>query len=310
MKYRDYYEILGVSKDASEKEIKSAYRKLAKKYHPDLNPNDEKAQEKFKEINEAYEVLSDAEKKKKYDTFGSSYDFSNGANFDPSQYGYTYTSTGGAGDFSDFFNMFFGGGGASSASSGAGDSSGGYSFSDIFSNFGGKRSKRKAARQQYSTELSVSLEDAFSGTTKKVGLNIDGQNVEIDVKIPAGITTGKKIKIKGDKYGIPGDILFKIDVLTSTSEKLDGINIIKEENIYPWEAALGGAKTVKTVQGKIKLKIPENYKGGSKMRIPKKGFKDLKGNIGDLYVKFNIVNPVKLTDEQKALYEKLKEVSK
>ena len=307
MKYRDYYEILGVSKDSSDKEIKTAYRKLAKKYHPDLNPDDNVAQEKFKEINEAYEVLSDKDKKQKYDTFGSSYDFSNGSNFDPSQYGYDYSGAGGAGDFSDFFNTFFGGG---SSSSGGFSSGGGFSFSDIFSDMGGKKTKRKANRQQYNTELSISLEEAFSGTNRNVGLNINGQNVEIDVKVPAGITPGKKIKIKGDRYGVDGDILFKIDIFTSTTEKLDGLNIIKESEVYPWEAALGIEKTIKTPHGKIKLKVPAGYKGGSKMRIPKKGFKDMKGNIGDMYVSFNIVNPTNLSEEQIKLYETLKEISK
>lgn len=306
MKYRDYYEILGVNKDASEKEIKSAYRKLAKKYHPDLNPNDEKAQEKFKEINEAYEVLSDKDKKQKYDTFGSSYDFQNGANFDPSQYGYTYSNVGGSGDFSDFFNMFFGG---ATSSANTGGSTGGFSFTDIFSDLSGRKTKKKSNRQQYNTEIEVSLDDAFSGTVKRVGLNINGQNIEIDVKIPAGITPGKKIKIKGDKYGVPGDILFKVDIYTSTTEELDGININKTEEIYPWEAALGTTKVISTHHGKIKMKIPENYKGGTKMRVPKKGFKDLKGNVGDLYITFNIVNPNHLTPEQKKLYEELSKIS-
>lgn len=314
MKYRDYYEILGLSKDASEKEIKSAYRKLAKKYHPDLNPGDEKAQEKFKEINEAYQVLSDKDKKQKYDTFGSSYDFQNGANFDPSQYGYTYTNTGGSGDFSDFFNMFFGGaGGDASYTSGFGGNSGfgtgsasGFSFSDIF---GGGKGRRKAQRQKYNLEITVSLNEAFSGVTKRMRLNIGGKNVEIDVKVPAGITSGKKIKMKGEKFGVEGDIYFKVDVLSSMSEKLDGINIVKEEEIYPWEAAFGVTKNIKTLHGKIKMKVPENYKGGTKMRIPGKGFKDLKGNIGDLYIIFNIVNPSELTEEQRKLYEELSKIS-
>lgn len=307
MKYRDYYEVLDVDKNASDKEIKSAYRKLAKKYHPDLNPNDDAAQEKFKEINEAYEVLSDPEKKKKYDTFGSSGGFTDGSNFDPSQFGYSYTTTGG-GDFSDFFNMFFGG--SNSASTGGYSSSGSdFSFSDIFSDFGGKKSKKNASRQKFETEISISLDEAFKGTVKKLALNLNGKNVELDVKIPAGITPGKKIKMKGDKYGVAGDILFKIDILTSTTERLDGINIIKEEDIYPWDAALGSKKTIATPHGKIKLKVPAGYKGGSKMRIPKKGFKDMKGNTGDLYVLFNIVNPVKLSDEQLKLYEELSKIS-
>lgn len=299
MKYRDYYEILGVDKNASAKEIKSSYRKLAKKYHPDLNNGDEKAQEKFKEINEAYEVLSDPEKKKKYDTFGSSYDFTNGANFDPSQYGYTYTTSGGSGDFSDFFEMFFG-------SSNGGKSQGGFNISDLF-DMGGRRSKRKKStvRQKFDTELNISLKEAYTGVTKHVALSLNGKNIEMDVKIPSGITPGKKIKVTGEKYGVPGDILFKIEVYTMTNEILDGLNITKEQDIYPWQAALGDKVVVETLSGKIKIGVPKNFKGGTKMRIPGKGFKDLKGSSGDLYVKFNIVNPNELTEEQIKLYEKL-----
>lgn len=305
MKYKDYYEVLGVDKNASEKEIKSAYRKLAKKYHPDLNPDNESAQERFKEINEAYEVLSDKDKKQKYDTFGSAGGFSNGANFDPSQYGYSYSTNGSGGDFSDFFNMFFGG---SDSSSGGSFSSngGGFGFSDIFSDLGGRKSKKRASnRQKYETDLALSLEEAFKGTNKKLSLNLNGQNVELDVKVPAGITPGKKIKMKADKYGVTADILFKIDIYTSTNEKLDGINIIKEEEIYPWDAAFGMKKTVETLHGKIKIQVPKGYKGRSKMRIPKKGFKDMKGNTGDLYIMFNIVNPTNLNEKQTELYEEL-----
>lgn len=305
MKYKDYYEALGVDKSASEKEIKSAYRKLAKKYHPDLNPDNESAQEKFKEINEAYEVLSDKDKKKKYDTFGSSGGFYDGANFDPSQYGYSYSGNGGSGDFSDFFNMFFGGADPSSAG-GFSSSGGDFSFSDIFSDFGGRKSKKRSSnRQSYETDLSISLEEAFKGTNRKLSLNLDGKNVELDVKIPAGITPGKKIKMKADKYGVTADVLFKIDIYASTTEKLDGINIVKEEEIYPWDAALGTKKTIETLHGKIKIQVPKGYKGRSKMRIPKKGFKDMKGNTGDLYIMFNIVNPTKLNEKQIKLYEEL-----
>ncbi|RVU54360.1 DnaJ C-terminal domain-containing protein [Anaerosphaera multitolerans] len=301
MEYRDYYEILGVSKDASAKEIKSAYKKLAKKYHPDLNKGDEKKEEKFKEINEAYEVLSDPDKKQKYDTFGSNYDFANGANFDPSQFGYTYTSSGGSGDFSDFFEMFFGSSNQQSTGSG-------FSFSDIFSDLGGsnRKSRRSAQRQSYNTDLSISLDEAYHGTTRNVSLSLNGKNVEIPVKVPAGITPGKKIKVKADKYGITGDILFKIDVYTSTTESLDGLNIIKEEEIYPWQAALGDKIVVSTLSGKIKVQIPKGFKGGSKLRIPSKGFKNLAGNVGDLYIRFNIVNPTNLTEEQLKIYEDLK----
>lgn len=302
MEYKDYYKILGVDKNATDKEIKSAYRKLAKKYHPDLHPDDTKAHDKFKEVNEAYEVLSDKEKRQKYDTFGSGYDFQGGANFDPSQFGYTYTSSGNASDFSDFFDMVFG-----SRGSGSGFS-GGFNVGDIFSDLGGRKSARsKKNRQKFNSELTISLREAYQGTTKHISLNYGGQDIDVDVKIPAGITRGKKIKVRGEKYNIPGDILFKIEIQDDKKRTLDGINIIQQEDIYPWEALFGSQKTVDTLAGKVKVNIPKNFQGGSKMRLAKRGFKDLKNKKGDLYLVFNIVNPKNLTEEQRQWYKKLEE---
>ena len=300
MQYKDYYKILGVDKNATEKDIKSSYRKLAKKYHPDLNPNDKVAQEKFKEVNEAYEVLSDADKRKKYDMFGSGYDFSAGSNFDPSQFGYTYTSAGDSSDFSDFFDMIFG-----QSSRSRSTHSSGFNINDIFSGFGTKKSSKKR-HTAFESNLDISIEEAYNGTTKHLSLNYNNQIKNVDIKIPKGITDGKKIKVRGEKYDIPGDLMFKIHVIDSQDLKLEGINLIKTVDIYPWEAALGCEKLIQTLKGKIKLKVPKNFKGGNKMRVPKAGFKDLKSNVGDLYVIFNIVNPTELTDEQIDLYEKLK----
>ncbi|MDU5570695.1 MAG: J domain-containing protein [Peptoniphilus harei] len=308
MKYKDYYEILGVSKNADEKEIKSAYRKLAKKYHPDLHQGDEAAAEKFKEVSEAYEVLSDKDKRKKYDTFGSNYDFSSGYDFDPSQYGYTYTTGGSGADFSDFFETIFG----SSRSGKGGNFSGGFNINDIFGDFSSKSRGRSAnkARSKFESELSISIKEAYEGITKNVSLTYNKKEYQVAVKIPKGITRGKKVKVKGEKFGLPGDILFKINIRDEKDLVLDGLDITKTENIYPWDAALGGSKTVETLDGKLKLKIPENFVGGNKMRIPSKGFKDLKGKVGDLYVIFNIINPKKLSDDQIKLYKELQNLNK
>ena len=308
MKYKDYYEILGVSKNADEKEIKSAYRKLAKKYHPDLHQGDEAAAEKFKEVSEAYEVLSDKDKRKKYDTFGSNYDFSSGYDFDPSQYGYTYTTGGSGADFSDFFETIFG----SSRSGRGGNFSGGFNINDIFGDFSSKSRGRSAnkARNKFESELSISIKEAYEGITKNVSLTYNKKEYQVAVKIPKGITRGKKVKVKGEKFGLPGDILFKINIRDEKDLVLDGLDITKTEDIYPWDAALGGSKTVETLDGKLKLKIPENFVGGNKMRIPSKGFKDLKGKVGDLYVIFNIINPKKLSDDQIKLYKELQNLNK
>ena len=306
MEYKDYYKVLGVDKKATKGEIKKAYRKLAKKYHPDMNPDDTTAANKFKEVTEAYEVLSDDDKRKQYDTFGSTGNFSAGQNFDPSQYGfdfnfgdggYSYTSTGGGG-FSDFFNMFFGGGGGASQQT---SDFGGFSG---FSGFGNKRAKQP--KNKYETEMSISLEEAYNGTKRSLNLNIGGATKNITVKVPKGITPGKKIRVKGDKYGLDGDIYIKINII-EYKEKLDGLNIIKKIDIYPWDAALGSKEIVQTFEGKIKVTIPKNIKGGQQIRVPKKGFKDMKDNKGDLILEVNITNPSNLSDEQLELYKKLKE---
>lgn len=297
MKYKDYYETLGVSKDSDEKQIKQAYRKLAKKYHPDLNQGDEKAAEKLKEINEAYEVLSDKDKRSKYDRFGSNYDFSGGADFDPSAYGFdgqTHTYSSSEGNFSDFFNMIFG-------RDDVGGSGGGFNIGDLFS--GGGRKVRQAPRPSYEIEFSLSLEEAYKGGDKTLRLSLNGENKEVNVRWPKGITNGKKIKIKGDKYGINGDILAKVRIVTT--DILEGNDIIKTVDVYPWEAYFGTQVIVKTLSGSVRVNIPAKIQSGKKIKVANKGFTDMKNNTGNLYIKVNIVNPTQLSDEQLELYEKL-----
>ena len=306
MQYKDYYEIIGVEKTATEAEIKKAYRKLAKKYHPDLNSGDEKAAEKFKEINEAYEVLGDKEKRSKYDQFGSNYDFAGGQNFDPSQYGfdfgnfgngsrtYTYSSSGGdGGEFSDFFNMFFGGGFGRESSRAS---------RNVYSGFG---DRAKQQRQKYDTEMTVSLKEAYDGTEKTLYLNVNGKNKSLVVKVPKGILPGKKIKTKGEKIGLNGDIYIKINVIDENN-KLDGLNIIKKIKVMPWDAALGGKVIVDTLEGKVKVNIPKDTQTGGRIRLSNKGFKDMKNNRGDLYLEIQIQNPSNLTEKQIELYEELR----
>lgn len=294
MKYKDYYEILGVDKKADEATIKKAYRKLAKKYHPDANPDNKGSEEKFKEIGEAYEVLSDKEKRSKYDQFGSSTNYGNGANFDPSQFGYNYngarTGNNSASGFSDFFDMFF---------------SDGFDMGNIF----GQRSSQKRAPvkgRDYESELTVNLREGISGDAKSIVL--EGKN--INVKIPVGIKDGGRIKLKGQGENIqgrqPGDLYLKIKLKPERGYSLDGADIEKKVDVYPWEAYFGIEKAYNILNSDIKLKIPAGIKGGGRIKLKGKGYFDSKGNRGDLYIIVNIVNPV-LDSESEKLYKKLME---
>jgi curved DNA-binding protein len=312
MKYQDYYKILGVDKNASQEEIKKAYRKLAKQYHPDANPNHKGAEEKFKQVNEAYEVLGDAEKRRKYDQFGSSVNFENGADFDPSQFGFGtnggfhYYTSSNDGDFSDFFNMIFG--------------NSDFDIGDLFGRgsqkqrgFGGFTSTQKG--QDIESEIAITLQEAYHGTEKRVALQVGGQEKNITIKVPAGILPGKKIKLSGQGMsgmngGRNGDLYLKVKILPENKFELRGNDLETTMDLTPWEAALGSQVIVETLTGKIKVKIPPGIQSGGKIKIAKKGYKDMKGKQGDLYLNIRIINPPNLTKEEKALYEKLREISK
>lgn len=321
MEYKDYYKTLGLDKSASQDEVKRAYRKLAKKYHPDLHPDDKEAQEKFKEINEAYEVLGDKDKRNKYDHFDSAYNFQAGQNFNPEDFGfsgfgsngartYTYTS-GSRGDFSDFFDMIFGGMGKSSSSSFRNGFSNFGSYEDLFrsgqinSNFGGTRSRSTQGANgiKYRGEIEISLIEAFNGGSRDMTFNINGTNKDIQVKWPAGIKDGQSIKINGKLAHLDGAIYIKVRV--GGWEKVDGLDITQKVNVYPWQAYLGTEKTVNTLEGRIKVKIPKHSQTGRKIRLRSRGYKDRKGNRGDLLLEIRIVNPESLNQEQVETYRKL-----
>ena len=308
MQYKDYYEILGVDKKASQDEIKKAYRKLAKKYHPDAHPGDKKAEDKFKEANEAYEVLGDEEKRKKYDQFGQNGNFSNGYNFDPSQYGfgnnvrYEYRTTG-SNDFSDFFNMFFG--------------SDAFDTGSIFGRSGkGFRHQQNFTYDGEDSEavIEITPEEGFSGTEKKISLRTENGDRTISFKIPEGIRQDDKIKLSGQgnmgvNGGKNGDLFLKIRFKPGSSFELEGMDLISTLELFPWDAALGGEIPFSTIDGKIVVKIPPGIQSGSRIRVTGKGYRDRNGLRGDLYLKIKIVNPSSLSKEQKELYEKLRLVS-
>ncbi|MFO7294545.1 MAG: J domain-containing protein [Clostridia bacterium] len=308
MEYKDYYKILGVSRDATQEEIKRAYRRLAKKYHPDANPGDKEAEQKFKEINEAYQVLGDEEKRKKYDAFGQYYDFQNGMNFDPSDFGWqrrTYT-TGGSG-FSDFFEMLFGENGLDldSIFEGFAKRGGPFSFSRRFYNTAAAHKG-----QNMETEVEVDLEQAFNGGDRILSIRgRDGSIKRIRMKIPAGILDGDKIRLRGQ--GIDGgDLIVTVRIKPGEGWELQGLDLIKDVPVLPWEAVLGTTVTVKSLNGqKFSVKIPAGTSTGKKLRISGMGYMDRKGNRGDLYIRIKIVIPEHITPQEKELYQKLKEIS-
>jgi curved DNA-binding protein len=319
VKYRDYYEILGVDKKATQDEIKKAYRKLAKKYHPDAHPGDKASEEKFKEANEAYEVLGDAEKRKKYDQFGREGQFANGADFDPSQYGfgnnvrYEYR-TGGNGGFSDFFNMFFGGGdpfGEGTASFGS------FGGGNLFGqkNKGSRFSQNRQMHGQDSEAiLEITPQEGFSGAERRIGLRTESGERTISLKIPAGIRPGEKIKLAGQggpgvNGGKNGDLYLQVEFRRDAGFELDGLNIEAQAELYPWEAALGTEITVDTLDGRISVRVPAGIQTGSRIRAGGKGYRDRPGARGDLYIRVKIVNPDRLDKAQLDLFEKLRKIS-
>ncbi|NLJ40142.1 MAG: J domain-containing protein [Clostridiales bacterium] len=308
MEYKDYYKTLGLDKQASQEDIKKTYRRLAKKYHPDTNQGDKQAEERFKEINEAYEVLGDPEKRKKYDTFGSEFNFQNGHNFDPSQYGFGNSAgfefrTGDGAGFSDFFNMFFGGGGLD--------------FDGIFSR-GGMNTRAGAASykgEDIEARLEITPEEGFHGTKRRISLGGRSGTKNINFKIPKGVKDGERIRLRGQgepglNGGPNGDLYLIIEMKTDGKFALDGLDLTMSLDIMPWDAALGGEKEVETIDGRVLVRIPKGIQTDNKIRLAGKGYTDRGGRRGDLYLRIRLVNPRNITEEIRGLYEKMKQASK
>ncbi len=311
MKYRDYYEILGVDKKASADEIKKAYRKMAKKYHPDTHPGDKAAEEKFKEANEAYEVLGDSEKRKKYDQFGREGEFYNGADFDPSKYGFgngaRYEYRAGGSGFSDFFNMFFGGG----------NPFGSFENDGIFSRDSGRGSRfgrnMQMKGQDMESLLEITLEDGYKGAQRLVSFRTPSGDRTISLKVPAGIKPGEKIKLSGQGgAGVNGgpnsDMYLRVEFRKDPVFELNGINLEARLPLYPWEAALGAEKPYDTLDGRISVRIPAGIQTDNKIRVAGKGYRDKSGARGDLFLRAAIMNPPRLSKEQTEFYEKLSKI--
>ena len=308
MDFVDYYKTLGVAKNASADDIKKAYRKLARKLHPDVNPNDKEAHKKFQQINEAHEVLSDPEKRKKYDQYGENWKHAEQSEQARKQQG--QQAGGGFGGFGGFGEGF---GGGEEYTYSSGDEG---SFSDFFESlFGGGRSRRSQAKyrgQDYNAELQLSLRDAY--VTHKQTLTINGKNVRIT--IPAGVENGQQIRLKG--YGSPGanggpngDLFITFVIPNEPDLKREGNNLYKTEDLDLYTAMLGGEKTIDTLSGKIKLKVAPETQNGAKVRLKGKGFPVYKkeGQFGDLYITWNIKLPTNLTERQKELFRELSKLT-
>lgn len=299
MAFIDYYKILGVDQSATKEDIKKAYRKLARKHHPDVNPNDKEAEQKFKEINEAHEVLSDPEKRKKYDKYGKNWE--HGEAYEQAQRQH-YQSRRQQQAYSDF----------DSGHSGFD----GHEFSSFFeSMFGGARTAGGRGRTSgyrgpdFNAELHLDIQDIYK-SHKRI-LNVNGKNIRLT--IPAGVENGQVIKIKGKggegvQGGPHGDLLIQFNISNPTKFKRDGANLYTTETIDLYTAILGGEVTVDTFDGKAKLNVKPGTQNGTRVKLKGKGFPVYKkeDRFGDLYITYNIQIPSRLSSKEKELFTELK----
>ena len=299
MKYKDYYRTLGVNKNADKQEIKRAYRRLAREFHPDVNSDDPRAEERFKDINEAYEVLGDLEKRAKYDRFGASWQRYQNMGGDPGGFDWSQWVRGGApggvhvdfeglGGFSDFFNALFGDIGLRSSGRGR-----------------GMRSRRGHDVEQ---AVQITLEEAFHGTRRL--LRKDGRQLEVN--IPRGVKTGARIRIAGKGNlgvaGMPaGDLYLRVTVAPHAVFTRQGDDLYRESDLDLYSALLGGQVRVDTLDGTVTLKVPPEIQGGRTFRLRGKGMPKLKRpkERGDLYVKIRVQLPQNLNEREKQLFREL-----
>ncbi|WP_036478033.1 DnaJ C-terminal domain-containing protein [Myxosarcina sp. GI1] len=314
--FKDYYQILGVSKTATQEEIKKAFRKLARKYHPDLNPGDKEAEQRFKDINEAQEVLSDSEKRAKYDQFGQYWKQAATGTSPGTGMGTAGVDFGQYGSFDDFINELLGRFGAAGAAAGRNA----YTYrtgSRGFSNFGGFEEVFGGGGFQQDipaadTEASITLtfSEAFNGTQKR--LQLDRETIK--VRIPSGAKPGSRLRIPGKGSISPysqqrGDLYLTIELQPHPLFKFEGGNIVSEIPITPEEAVLGADIKIPTVDGSAILKVPSGVDSGQSLRLRNKGWRDGKGKRSDLIVKLKIVTPKQLTTSEREYYQKLRQAS-
>lgn len=318
MEFQDYYKVLGVSRDADEQTIKKAYRKLARQYHPDMNPDDDDAKQKFQQVNEAHEVLSDPEKRKKYDRFGKDWERVQqaGGDFDWSRYananmggapgGFRYQTSGGAGNFSDLFEFLFGGGAA-------GFQQGGFDFSQGgFSGYGAG-AQRPQRGQDAEQQVTITLEEAYRGTNR--ALSRGGERREF--KIPAGVDNGSRIRLSGMGHASPnggqaGNLYVVVDIAPHKDYERKGDKLYTSFDLPLYTALLGGTVQVKTLDGWVDLSIPAETQNGAKFRLKGKGMPKLKAptHFGDMIAEARVKLPMHLSAEQKRLVEQLRDLER
>jgi DnaJ-class molecular chaperone len=331
MEFKDYYSTLGVPKTASDKDLKQAFRKLARKYHPDVNPGDKTSESKFKEINEAYEVLGDSDKRKKYDELGANWRaYENmppggragfggqpgwNVNFGGQSAGGGYRTMteeemremfGDGNPFSDFFTTFFGGAGGAG---GGGDVRGGPGR--------GGRGRARPGRD-IEQELQLGLDDAYNGAMRRLTMRLDGQARSVDVRIPAGVGDGSRVRVAGEGEpgsggGPAGDLYFRIRLTPHPDFERKGQDLYRRVQIPLTTAVLGGEVNVQTLAGKsLRLKVPPATQNGQVFRLKSHGMPVVgkPGEYGDLFATADVQLPRQLTPEQRAHFEALQKLER
>lgn len=308
VEYKDYYKILGVDKSSSKEDIAKAFKRLARKYHPDLNPNDSGAEAKFKEVNEAYEVLKDPEKRRMYDQLGP--DWQHGQNFQPPP-GFENMNFGGGfggSGFSDFFETIFSGGGFGGGFGGGPGGFGGFQQGPM-------------RGEDAEASLELTLEEAYRGGAKNVTVQerVPGpggmpsvRSKNLEVNIPAGIKDGSRIRLGGQgnpgmQGGPKGDLYLRVRIQPHHLFRVEDSNVVLDLPLAPWEAALGATVTVPTLDKSVELTIPAGVSSGQKLRLRGKGLGGKKR--GDQLVRIMIKTPKEISDEEKQMWEKLAEQS-
>jgi curved DNA-binding protein len=312
LQYKDYYASLGVPRTASDADIKKAFRKLAREYHPDVAKDKKKSEEKFKEINEAYEVLSDPEKRKRYDELGANW--KGGSEFRPpgweqfgrgqphqrgrpghQEYDFQFGGTG----FSDFFEAIFG-----AAANRQGRAQPGRGF-------GGEDLAERG--RDIEGDIMVTLDEAFKGSVRQVNLTTgdgNGKTTSFQVKIPPGVSDGQRLRISGRGEtgaggGAAGDLYLRVRIARHPDFEVSDRNLIHEADLAPWEAVLGANISVPTLEGRVNIKIPPGTQTGQKLRVRGRGLPDREGVRGDLIVTTRIVAPDRVSDVERKLWEQL-----